>query len=93
MQQSVKKEDFFGYEFGSIATGVVRGYIVLQRDRELRSLVPKQYLDFALYVMTGEFDKADKIAIREIQDLNGKKGGFAQIMFFCLMQQIKHKNR
>jgi hypothetical protein len=93
MQQSVKKEGFFGYEFGSIATGVVRGYIVAQRDKGLRGLIPKQYLDFAFYIMTGEFDKADKIAIREIQELNGKAGGFVQIMNFCLMQQIKYKNR
>lgn len=89
MQQLVRKPKFFNDEFGSIATGVVRGYIVAQRDRELRKYIPKDFLDFSFYVMTGNFRKADKIVLKEIQ----KGGGFVDIMQYCVIEQLKYKNR
>ena len=82
-------QQFFGPEFGSIATGIVRGYIVVQRNGELRKYIPKDFLDFAFYVITGNFRKADKIVLKEIQ----KDGGFAGIMQYCLIEQLKYKNR
>ena len=89
MQKLVKNPKFFEYEFGSITTGLVRGYIVAQRDRELRKYIPKSFLDFAFYVITGNYRKADKIILKEIQ----KGGGFTGIMEHCLLQQLKYMGR
>ena len=87
MQKLSYNQKFWGFEFGSITTGVVRGYIVAQRDPELRKYIPQEFLDFAFYVITGNFNKADKIVLKEIQ----KGGGFTGIMQYCLVEQIIHK--
>jgi len=88
MQKLVKNQKFFEYEFGSITTGLVRGYIVAQRDRELRKYIPRSFLDFAFYVITGNYRKADKIVLKEIQ----KGGGFTSAIKYCSLQQLKYKN-
>jgi len=88
MQKLVKDPKFFGWEFGSITTGLIRGYIVAQRDRKLRKYIPRSFLNFAFYVITGNYRKADKIILGEIQ----KGGGFTDIIKYCSLQQLKYKN-
>jgi len=89
LQKLTEEPEFFNGEFGSIATGVVRGYIVAQRDYQLKRSIPEEVLNFAYYVITGKFDKADEITLKEIQ----KGGGFTGIMQYCLVEQLKYRNR
>ena len=89
LQNLSSNPDYYNNDLEAIISGVVRGYIVAQRDRELKRYIPSEFLDFAFYTMTGNFEKADQIILKEIQ----RGGGFTGIMQYCLVEQLKYRNR
>jgi len=89
LQNLSNNPNYYNSDLEAIISGIIRGYIVAQRDRELKRYIPSEFLDFAFYTMTGNFEKADQIILKEIQ----KGGGFTGIMQYCLVEQLKYRNR
>jgi hypothetical protein len=57
----IKSNTYKGDLYAVALEGLIEGYIELQRDPRLKSVVPEIFIDFAVAVMSGNFDKADEI--------------------------------
>jgi len=75
--------------FSYLISNIVRGYIRVHRYYQFIKSIPEEVLNFAYYVITRKFDKADEITLKEIQ----KGVGFRGIMLYCLVEQLKYRNR
>ena len=49
LQNLSNNPNYYNSDLEAIISGVVRGYIVAQRDRELKRYIPHEFLDFAFY--------------------------------------------